>query len=318
MLLDQATAESVRFIKLGRKSKWWPLARDTNTLRLGFRQFDFALCKAGKWDDAKTAFAATGARTRTGDITRAVNQVQAFFELPESVLWCTIEDGDIWWCFAEAEVIDLYSGDDQAETKSGARMRRVIDCWRNTDVNGNRLRLDSMTTKITKIASFQETIARPSGAADLLRRIRDIQSDSHLRATRALDAMVTAVGNLLDQLHQNDFELLVELIFSSSGWKRISAVGGTQKTLDLAMVLPTTGEHCFVQVKSQTNRSTFRKLVEVLDNSHGYSRMFFVYHTPAEAFDNNAVDRVTVWHRYEIARQTIRAGLVDWILSRTT
>jgi hypothetical protein len=27
------------------------------------------------------------------------------------------------------------------------------------------------------------------------------------------------------------------LIFSSSGWKRISAVGGTQKTLDLAMLL---------------------------------------------------------------------------------
>jgi hypothetical protein len=46
--------------------------------------------------------------------------------------------------------------------------------------------------------------------------------------------------------------------------------------------------------------------------------MFFVYHTPAVVFDNDATDRVTVWHRYEIARRTIRAGLVDWILSRAT
>jgi hypothetical protein len=129
--------------------------------------------------------------------------------------------------------------------------------------------------------------------------------------------MVSAVGDLLDQLHQDDFELLIELIFSSSGWKRISAVGGTQKTLDMAMILPTTGEYCFVQVKSQTNESTLRKLIEALDNSQGYKRMFFAYHTPAQGFANDATDRVTVWPRYEIAKQAIRAGLVDWILSRT-
>src|SRR3954447_4604439 len=63
-LLDHVTAEGVRFIKLGRRSMWWPLARDTNTLRLGFREFDFSLCKAGNWDDAKKAFTATTARTR--------------------------------------------------------------------------------------------------------------------------------------------------------------------------------------------------------------------------------------------------------------
>jgi hypothetical protein len=56
-----------------------------------------------------------------------VNQVRDFFELPESVLWCTIEDGDVWWCFAEAKVIDLYSGDNAVEEVQGARMRRVID-----------------------------------------------------------------------------------------------------------------------------------------------------------------------------------------------
>jgi hypothetical protein len=317
-LLDRVTAENVRFIKLGRKSVWWPLAKDTNTLRLGFREFDFALCKNGKWDDARKEFVKTSSRTRPSDITRAVNQVRDFFELPETILWCTIEDGDLWWCFAEAEIIDLYHGDDEAETKIGARMRRVIDRWRNTDINGERLRLDSMTTKVTKVASFQETIAKPSGASDLLRRIRRIQSDHHVRAARALDEMVSAIGNLLDQLHQTDFELLIELIFSSSGWKRISAVGGTQKTLDLALILPTTGEYCFVQVKSQTNRSTFRSVVESLNNPQGYSRLFFAYHTPVEVFDNNESDRVTVWHRYEIARQAIRAGLVDWILSRTT
>jgi hypothetical protein len=273
---------------------------------------------AGKWDEAKAAYKSTGERTRGGDITRAVNQVRAFFELPESTLWFTVEDGDIWWCFAEKEAVNLYSGDDEAERKTGARKRHVIDRWRNTDIDGNRLRLDSMTTKITKVASFQETIAKPSGAADLLRRLRRVQSDHHRLAAQALDKVVHAVGNLLDQLHQDDFELLVELIFASSGWKRISRVGGVQKTLDMAMVLPTTGEYCFVQVKSQTDKPTLKKLIEALDNSQGYSRMFFAYHTPAELFSTDADDRVTVWNRDEIAKQAIKAGLADWILNRTT
>jgi hypothetical protein len=317
-LLKRAKPESMRFIKLGRKSAWWPLAKKTNTVRIGFRQFDFDACASGDWARARELFTATTNRSRAADVTRAVNQVREFFELPESTLWITIEDGDVWWCFAEAKVVNLYTGDDALEAQEGARTRKVIDRWRNTDVQGKRLRLDGMTTKITKVASFQETIGRPHGSGDLLRKIRCEQSEQYARASHALHELVVSVGDLLDQLHQDDFELLIELIFSSSGWKRISALGGTQKTLDLALTLPTTGESCFVQVKSQTDRATFEHLVGQLENYSGYSRMFFVYHTPAAIFDNSNADHVTIWSRYEVAKQVIGAGLVGWVLGRTT
>ena len=138
------------------------------------------------------------------------------------------------------------------------------------------------------------------------------------RASNALNELVISIGDILDQLHQRDFELLIELIFSRSGWQRVSAVGGTQKTLDMALKLPTTGESCFVQVKSQTDRHIFTKLVKQLDNYSGYARMFFVYHTPAAAFDNPNTERVTIWPRYEIAKQVVDAGLVEWTLARIT
>jgi hypothetical protein len=175
-----------------------------------------------------------------------------------------------------------------------------------------------MTTKITKIAAFQETIAKPSGADDLLREILDVQSDRRKYVVNVLTETVTAVGDLLDQLHQDDFELLIELIFSSSGWKRISRLGGTQKTIDMAMELPTTRERCFVQVKSQINQSTFTTLVEDFKRSTSYSRMFFAYHSPAKPFAHDADARITIWPRYEIAEQVIRAGLVNWVLDHTT
>lgn len=318
-LLNSARPENVRFIKLGRKSSWWPISKKTDTLRIGFKKISFDLAHRGKWNEARDLYAKTSSRARASDITRAVNQVKEFFELPESTLWITIEDGDVWWGFAKSGVEDIYKGNDEEEVRSGARLRYLIDGWRNKDINGNRLRLDGMTTKITKVASFQETICKPDGAKDILHRIRCEQSEQRSNVSNTYGLLRKHVGDLLDQLHQDDFELLIELIFSSSGWQRISAVGGTQKTLDMALKLPTTGENCFVQVKSQTSIATFKELVEKLSNYSGYSRMFFVYHTPDTAFENkNNVDRVTIWSRYEVAEQAIAAGLVQWIMDRTT
>jgi hypothetical protein len=314
-LLQLAQPNNVRFIKLGRQSAWWRDAIEGNTLFLGFHNFDSALCAAGKWSEARQKFEASGQRSRPADNSRALNQVREFYECPEGTLWFTIEDDSVWWCFAEQKVIDLQSN--EVDPKLPSRKRVVIDRWRSTDINGNPLQLDLLTTKITKTASFQETIAKPSGASDLLNRIRAIESEYHGRVSTALNALESEAGNLLDQLHQDDFELLIELIFSSSGWKRVSRIGGTRKTLDIAMLLPTTGERCFVQVKSETNQSTLNNLISDFGNLSNYSKMFFVYHSPSTLFATGGNDKVVVWNRSEIASQVIRAGLVTWLLDRT-
>jgi hypothetical protein len=318
-LLEGANADNVRYIKLGRGNLWWPLAKQTNTLRLGFRNFDFQLCKSGQWQVAKAKFGTAHADLSPGKVTSATKQVQEFFELPDSTLWFTLADGDLWWAFAEPSIEDIFThGDAERERLEGARTRPVIDGWRNTDIEGNRLRIDSMTTKITKVISFQETICRPHGREDLLRIIRCQPSPARVQVSTAFDELIRNVGDLLDQLQFDDFELLIELIFSSSGWRRISTVGGNQKFLDMALTLPTSGEKCLVQVKSQTDRATFEWHVKEFGSYAGYSKMFFAYHTPSEPFETTDAARIFVWGRYEVAKQVLRAGLVEWVLDRTT
>ena len=51
-------------------------------------------------------------------------------------------------------------------------------------------------------------------------------------------------------LHQDDFETLVDLIFARGGWHRVSALGGNEADIDLAVEQSLTGERAFVQVKS--------------------------------------------------------------------
>ena len=317
-LLEPATPDNVCYIKLGRGNSWWSLALRTNTIRLGFREFDFQLCSRGEWVEAKAAYALAKPDLDAGKVTSATNQVRKFFERPETTLWFTLADGDVWWCFAEPTVTNIFDGDVDKESRTGARTRRVIDEWRNTDLNGKRLRQDTITTKITKVISFQETICEPHGRSDLLRIIRCQPSLEHRRAIETLEQLKRHVGDILDQLQSDEFELLIDLIFSSSGWRRISSLGGNQKFFDLALELPTTGERCVVQVKSQTTRPIFDDLVAQFRGYSGYSRMFFAYHTPIEVFANSDSERVTIWTRYEVAQQVIRAGLVEWVLERTT
>lgn len=54
--------------------------------------------------------------------------------------------------------------------------------------------------------------------------------------------MINAAVGLMQLLAPRDFELLVDLVFTSSGWRRVGEFGKTQKTLDLDLVLPNTKE----------------------------------------------------------------------------
>ncbi len=74
-------------------------------------------------------------------------------------------------------------------------------------------------------------------------------------AIEVREAAHEAIVNLLRLLRPQDFEILVDLVFYTSGWRRQGVVGKTQKDIDLSLLLPSTGERACVQVKSRTTPS---------------------------------------------------------------
>jgi hypothetical protein len=126
-----------------------------------------------------------------------------------------------------------------------------------------------------------------------------------LRETRAL------VCELMKLLGWRDFETLVDLVFTSSGWRRLGIVGGTEKTRDIDLMLPSTEERAFVQVKSETTSSELAEYVAQLDQHDRYDRMFYVYHSGDAKTDD---ERVTVIGPDKLAEMVVDAGLVSWLL----
>ena len=112
-----------------------------------------------------------------------------------------------------------------------------------------------MSTLLTQVAAYRQTICRIKPAAYLLRRINAVEEPVVARAREARSAMVAVAAEMIAALHWADFETLVDLIFARSGWQRISRVGGTQKDVDLILEQPATGEKACVQVKSKAGQA---------------------------------------------------------------
>lgn len=103
----------------------------------------------------------------------------------------------------------------------------------------------------------------------VIARINSEASPKVLEAERAKALLLSSLPDLIRSLPWDEFELLVELIFARSGWQRISRTGGTQKTIDMELLLPTTKERAFVQVKSQATQRDFAEYIDEFDRARG-------------------------------------------------
>jgi len=54
---------------------------------------------------------------------------------------------------------------------AGERIRKTIGGWRNTDINGELLRVNTLSTRLTKVAGYRRTICKIEAQDYLLRRI---------------------------------------------------------------------------------------------------------------------------------------------------
>ncbi len=185
-----------------------------------------------------------------GKARDGAREVRDFYTLGSNCLWITFADGHLWWAFAEPEVTWL----GVAEDGQGARIRKTVDGWRKVNIEGEPLRIDDLSTRLTQVAAYRQTVCRVKASDYLLRRINGIEEPVVARARDARSTMIAVATEMITGLHWADFETLVDLIFARAGWQRISRVGGTQADTDLVLEQPTIGETAFVQVKSRPPR----------------------------------------------------------------
>lgn len=301
----------IRYIKLGNGGKWERSCIEREqTLRLGYESPYHQESLMGDWESVfQYWFKARGGNR--GAATRDLNQIRDFYELKETDIWVTFYQRNMYWCHAHEDVHQL---------EDGSRIRKVVGFWSCKDINGNPLSIENIDGRITKVQGYRGTICAVELPKYLLRKINgEVQPE--IQSTKdALAVLKKNVESLIKGLWWNDFELLVDLIFSQSGWQRISVLGKTDKDIDLDVFSPVTQKRAFVQVKSTTTANQIHSYHEIFNKYHQYDEMYFVFHTFSGDFGSLSVKdpRVAVWDISRVADLVINAGLIGWLLTKRT
>jgi len=300
-------ATTARYIKLGRGGRLAREAIETGKLFLDYREVAHAVARTG--DEARLIETCLAFRDDLRIARSDAREILDFYTLPEGALWITFHDGKLWWGFAKAGVTAL-----DPETDGAARSRDMVDGWRSTDVHGRELLMREMDGRLTQLAAYRRTICSVKEEDRLLRILNAQPHPDVVRAREARAALNAAAEALVRQLSPYDFEILVDLIVQNAGWRRVGALGGTQKTVDLEIEQPLTRERGFVQVKSRTSQAELDEYVEAF-NEYGVDRMFYAWHSGPEVTTDTP--GVELMGPAEIAERAIASGLIDWLDRRT-
>jgi hypothetical protein len=294
------------YIKLGRGGSWEKECLEEGILRFGYKETPFDAAVSGDWQTVKKFWLET--REDPGTATRDVIQIRHFFEATADTVWITFYGGLLWWCFAKPGVKKHRDGK--------GSYRQTVNGWHSTDISGSKLTYDKLSGNLLKMQAFQGTICDVKEFEYLKRKLNGLLLPEVDEAVKVENQMVEKIIPLMRLLTWQDFEMLVDLVFANSGWRRLGQVGRTQKTVDIELMLPTTGERAFVQVKSSARKQDLADYIERLQEAGAYDRMFFVWHSGnvggAEA------ENVALIGPERLARMVFDAGLTSWLREKVS
>ena len=95
---------SVRYVKNGAGSRWWPAAHDHNQIHAGWKCVPRELLLTPNFPTIRQIIKAEFG-LKKGAAQRDYNALCALLDAPNEHIWITIQDGFMWWCTARVGAI---------------------------------------------------------------------------------------------------------------------------------------------------------------------------------------------------------------------
>lgn len=217
-MTESIATSRVRYIKLGEGGSWADECIATGTLCIGFyTEKFFDLCLAHKWSELGAAYLSEGLSQSTA--TRFTGEVQIVFEDPGTILWITFHNLRMYWARIDPAL--------PPRKIEGGTVRITQSGWSSRTLHGDELFLVDLAGSLTKTAGYRGTSCDITDADYVVRRINGVERPEVADARRLVGELSDVAIRMMRLLTPKDFELLVELLFSASGWRRLGATGKT-------------------------------------------------------------------------------------------
>jgi len=301
--------QTVYYIKLGKKGEWEKDCLEVSqTIRIGYQETPHEYCLNGKWNLVQDIWREK--RDDTGTATRDTNQIRAFYESDDHVLWVTFYGDRLYWSFSKPKVTLL---------PDKSRSRPAIGSWSSCDITGKPLQKTQISGALLRTQGFRGTICKVKEWKYLVDKINGVVRPEIEEALAAKTVLEQRINVLIRKLTWRDFELLVDLLFRQAGWQRMATLGKTEKTIDLDLYSPITDETILVQVKSSANLTLLQGFISGISDFQDYDRAYFLVHTPSDDLKNAPIhEDVEVWLPEDISHRVVMLGLAEWVISKVS
>lgn len=317
-----------RYVKLGRGGAWEEIclgegnhSTQPHTLRLGFWTDEepmFTACLSRDWEAVAGLLREKRGKGPRASVADDLRQIEAVFADDGTTLWITFHNRCMYWGYLDATR--------QPEVFPGGSIHHLrAPGWSDhtTDDARQRLLLDDLPGHLGQVAQYRQTVCKVR--SDYVRnRIAGKDTDLAVKARERIEALERSIIAMMQDLTPYDFEVLVDMTFAASGWRRQGGVGGTEKDVDLVLIRSSIGaspdqgtgsanvERVGVQIKSQATTSVFNRVASKLERP--YDRALFVHHTGD--VDNAKYPDVEVVGPEQLAPMVLDAGLTRWLFQR--
>lgn len=308
--MNQANFYDVRdvfFIKLGSGGCWEEESIRDGIIRFGYKEIPYKVAAEGRWVEVKDFVRGKWTESE-GALTNHIGQIRKYYEASERDVFITFHGGALYWCQPTGPI---------ERTEDGQHLRQTVCGWSNRSIGGQILSEDRLSGNLTKVQMFKGTICSVQQKEYLLRKLQDQDLPEVAHANKMEGEIIASNVALMKLLTWRDFELLVDLVFSSSGWRRIAEVGRSKKTIDLDLILPTTKERALVQIKSQTDEAQLEDYIEQFQQYKLYAHMFYVWHSGSIKMES-PYKGVTLVGPHSLARMVLDAGLSSWLRKKVS
>lgn len=311
--MTESIPNSVRYVKNGEGGKWWKTAKANNQVHLGWRNIPDALLRSADMAPIESMIRAEfGSKPGA---TQDFNALRTLLNCPSQHVWITFQDGCMWWCTVRDGV------ETNPDIESSEQGHFWLTCelpWSNFSIAGVRhLVTTELPGIVTTTSGYQATVCEPKGWKEILRIIRNEVDEDARVAALARQTYEDAVAKLVARLGDKDFEILIDLILSRTGWARLGKVGGPTEGIDIEVENVSSDEIAFVQVKSTATQAVLDDYVSRFnDRRDRYHRMIFAVHSPRGVLTSPAGQFISIWTGKDIARRVVKLGLGDWVATR--
>jgi hypothetical protein len=300
------TPQRALFIKLGQGGAWESECIKKGEVKVGYREILHSLCARADWAKVTAEYLHKGEKQR--EATRYANELRNFYESGSDTLWITFHGRKLWWAFVSGPV---------KTDPENFKYRRTTAPWSSVDINGSPLDITRLSSKLTMVTGFRGTICAIKELGYLVAKLNGKVLEEVSQATAARNGLLKALIPLICNLTWHDFELLIDLVFTSGGWRRVGVLGKTDKDVDLDLVQPVTGERVIVQVKASATMEVAEKIVTNTASLTQYQRVFLVTHTFQGAIDRKRLGHIKIIDAERLAPLVLDAGLSDWLIDKS-